>query len=90
MTIGGYKKEIDYERLGPTMMIAASLILAVRTARRPTEYSDNLSNREWEEEFAFAVKVASSLLSIAIQRKPELFKHKDVAWHVPDDSDVQP
>jgi hypothetical protein len=90
MTIGGYKKEIDYERLGPTMMIAASIILAIRTAKRPPGYSESLSNRDWEEEFEFAVKVASALLGIAIHRKPELFKHKDVAWHVPDDSDVLP
>jgi hypothetical protein len=89
MKIGGYKKAIDYERLGATMMVSASMILAIRTAKRPPQYSENLSNRDWEEEVEFAVKVANHLLSAAIKRRPEMFKHKDVAWYVPDDEDVQ-
>ena len=72
------------------MMISASIILAIRTAKRPPQYSENLSTRDWEAEFEFAVKMASSLLGIAIHRKPELFQHKDVDWYVPDEEDVMP
>jgi hypothetical protein len=42
MTIGGYDKRIDYERLGPTMMIAASIIIAIRTAKRLPGFSESL------------------------------------------------
>ena len=62
------------QRLGPTMMISASLILAIRTAKRPPEYSKYLSNRDYEAELEFAVKVAGRLLDTAIRRKPGFSK----------------
>ncbi len=90
MKVGGYNREIDLERLGPTLMISASIILAIRTAKRPPEYSENLSNRDWEAELDFAVKIASRLLDAATRRKPEFFRHKDIAWHMPTDEDTVP
>ena len=90
MKVGGTDKRIDYERLGPTMMLSAAVILAIRTAKRPPQFDQAFSNRDWEAEFEFAVKIASRLLNIAIHRKPELFQHKDVAWYVPDEEDLVP
>jgi hypothetical protein len=31
--VGGVRKEVEYQKLGPALLIAASLVLAVRTAR---------------------------------------------------------
>jgi hypothetical protein len=33
MRVGGYNKAIDYAKLGPTLVIASSIVLALRTAR---------------------------------------------------------
>jgi len=30
---GGYRREVDYQELGPALLIASSLVLAIRTAR---------------------------------------------------------
>ena len=89
MKVGGHNREIDYERLGATLVIAAAIILAIRTARKPPRYDEGFSNRDWEEEMDFATRVAGHLVNAATRRKPEFFKHKDVAWYEPDDQDVQ-
>lgn len=37
--IGGYRREVDYEKLGPALLIASNLVLAIRTARWPAIHS---------------------------------------------------
>jgi hypothetical protein len=29
--IGGYRREVDFQKLGPALIIASSLVLAIRT-----------------------------------------------------------
>lgn len=31
--VGGVRKEVDYQKMGPALLIASSLVLAIRTAR---------------------------------------------------------
>lgn len=31
--VGGFRSEVDYQKLGPALLIASSLVLAIRTAR---------------------------------------------------------
>ena len=33
--IGGYHEDIDWPKLGPSLLIASCLIVAIRTAKRP-------------------------------------------------------
>ena len=87
---GGYTKEVDRERLGPTLDIAASMIVAIRTARMLKPEGDPLlSNRELDEEIDRALKLAQRVLSSATHRWPEMFRQKEVpAWYEPDGTDV--
>ena len=48
--IGGYRHEVDHQKLGPALLIASSLVLAIRTARWSPTLSDGLSNVEWDKE----------------------------------------
>jgi hypothetical protein len=48
--VGGYRREVDYQKLGPALLIASSLVLAIRTARWDVTHSDGLANVEWEKE----------------------------------------
>lgn len=41
--IDGVRKEVDYQKL-PTLLIASSLVLAIRTARWPTPHSEGLEH----------------------------------------------
>jgi len=86
--IGGYRSEVDQQKLGPALVIASSLILAIRTARWPTTHSDGLANMEWEKEVEHSVRIAKIVLSHLTARSPELFQTKDVPWYVATDDDV--
>jgi hypothetical protein len=46
--IGGFRREVDYQKLGPALLIASSLVLAIRTSRLDPMQSDGLANLEWE------------------------------------------
>lgn len=46
--IGGFRKEVDYQKPCPALLIAASLVLAVRTARWPATHSDGLADVDWQ------------------------------------------
>jgi hypothetical protein len=86
--IGGHRREVDYQRLGPTLLIASSLVLAIRTARWTATHSDGLAHVEWEKEVEHSVRVARIVLSHLAARSPELFQTKDVPWYVATDDDV--
>jgi hypothetical protein len=76
--IGGYPREVDFQKLGPALIIASSLVLAVRTARWPPTHSDGLANIESEKEVEHSVRIAKVVLSHAVARCPEMFQMKDV------------
>ena len=86
--IGGYRREVDHQKLGPALLIASSLVLAIRTARWSPTHSDGLAQVEWEKEVAHSVRIAKVVLSHLTVRCPELFQRKDVPWYVPSDEEV--
>lgn len=86
--IGGYRREIDQQRLGPALLIAASMVLAIRTARWSPMASDGFANVDWENEMQHSVRMARIVLSHLTSRYPEFFPAKDVPWYVPSDDDV--
>jgi hypothetical protein len=85
--VGGYRSEVDQQKLGPALMIASSLILAIRTARWPATHSDGLSNTEWEKEVEHSVRMGRLVLSHLTTRYPDLFQTKQVPWYVATDDD---
>jgi hypothetical protein len=42
MRVGGVRREVDQQKLGPALLIASSLVLAIRTARWSPTHSDGL------------------------------------------------
>jgi hypothetical protein len=86
--IGGYRREVDYQKLGPALLIASSLVLAIRTARWSPTHSDGLAHVEWEKETEHSVRIAKIVLSHLTSRCPELFQTKDVPWYVATDDEV--
>lgn len=85
--IGGYRSEVDQQKLGPALVIASSLILAIRTARWPAIHSDGLANMEWEKEVEHSVRIGRLVLSHLTARHPDLFQSKQVPWYVATDDD---
>lgn len=85
--IGGYRRDVDYQKLGPALVIASSLVLAIRTARWLPTTSDGLAHVEWEKEVEHSVRIAKIVLSHLKSRSPELFQTKEVPWYVATDED---
>ena len=86
--VGGYRRDVDYQKLGPALLIASSLVLAIRTARWSPTTSDGLAHVEWEKEVEHSVRVAKIVLSHLTSRCPELFQTKEVPWYVATDENV--
>jgi hypothetical protein len=86
--LGGYRREVDRQKLGPALLIASSLVLAVRTAQWNPTHSDELSHIEWDSEVEHSIRVAKIVLSHLTARSPEFFQVKDVPWYVATDDEV--
>ncbi len=86
--VGGYRREVDHQKLGPALLIASSLVLAIRTARWSPTHTDGLAQVEWDTEVEHSVRIAKIVLSHLTARSPELFQMKEVPWYVATDDDV--
>ena len=86
--VGGHRREVDFQKLGPALLIASSLVLAIRTARWSPTHSDGLAHVEWDTEGEHSVRIAKIVLSHLTARCPELFQMKDVPWYVATDEEV--
>ena len=86
--IGGYRREVDHQKLGPALLIASSLVLAIRTARWTPTHSDGVSYADWDKEVEHSVRIAKIVLSHLTSRCPELFQTRDVPWYIPVDDEV--
>ena len=85
---GGVRKEVDYQKLGPALLIAASLVLAVRTARWPATHSDGLADVELRKEVEHSARIAKAMLTHLTSRFPDLFRSRDVPRYEATDDDV--
>jgi hypothetical protein len=87
MQIGGYNKEPDWVRLGPSLLIASCVILAIRTAKWAARTGQTNSERDLEVEIDHSIHLAGRVLGVLVSRKANLFPSKDVPWYVADDAD---
>ena len=87
MEIAGYRKEVDLGRLGTTLVIASSLILAIRTARWPRNVVETASQPEWDAEVEQSIRMAHSILAHLLTKSPFLFQQKDVPWYQPSENE---
>jgi hypothetical protein len=55
MRAGGFRREVDQRKLDPALLIASSLVLAIRTARWNPTHSDGLATsickKKWNTAF---------------------------------------
>jgi hypothetical protein len=89
MQIGGYNKRPDWVKLGPSLLIASCIILAIRTAKWAARNgSGTASDRDLEVEIDHSIHLADRVLSALLTRKENLFPSKDVPWYMPSEDDV--
>ena len=54
LDVGGYHDRPDWPKMGPSLLIATCLIVAIRTAKWPARSDDKLCDQEMNEEIEFA------------------------------------
>jgi len=86
--VGGFRRDVDYQKLGPALLIASSLILAIRTARWPATHSDGLADVDWQKEVEHSARVAKKMLSHLVSKHAELFAQKETPRYEATDDDV--
>lgn len=87
MRVAGYRQEIDFAKMGPTLVIASSLILAVRTAKWSRTMGQGTSNVEWEAEVEASILMAHRIFSHLASKSPFLFPRKEVPWFEPEEGE---
>jgi len=56
LDVGGYHDRPDWPKMGPSLLIASCLILAIRTARWNPILDPSLANQDMNDEIQFAIK----------------------------------
>jgi hypothetical protein len=85
--IGGYREDIDWPKLGPSLLIASCLIVAIRTAKRLPVFSSHTYDGELDKEVDYAIHVAGRVLSHLVSQKESLFPRKREPWYHANEED---
>jgi hypothetical protein len=85
--IGGYEEQPDWPKMGPSLLIATALILAIRTAKWSVRSEQLLSNQNLEKEIEYAAYLAGRVFAKLVAAHPSIFPNKKQPWYQPDEED---
>lgn len=89
LDIGGYEQRPDWPKMGPSLLIASCLILAIRTSKWPPRSGGGTtSERDLEVEIENAIHLAGRVLSALVGRHQNIFPLRKEPWFVPNGDDV--
>ena len=87
MEIGGYENTPAWPKMGPSLLIATCLIVAIRTARWSVNNDATTSQMNLEEEIRYAASIAKRVLGTLIAESPSIFPSVRTPWHQPTGDD---
>ena len=87
MEVSGYNDVPDWPKMGPSLLIATCLIVAIRTAKWSATIDARNSNSELDKEITFAASVAQRVLSALTSTHPSLFPSRRQPWYRATDED---
>jgi hypothetical protein len=87
MNIGGYEDRPDWPKMGPSLLIATCLILAIRTARWPTRSNSTASDCDLDQEIDHAAYLAGRVLAALVASHSSIFPNAKQPWYQPDDEE---
>ena len=73
--------------MGPSLLIATCLILAIRTAKWAARSDNTASNMDLEKEIDHAAHLAGRALAKLIAKNPSIFPNAKKPWYQPDGED---
>lgn len=87
LEVGGYNDRPDWPKMGPSLLIATCLIVAIRTAKWPARSDPLLSDQELEKEIDYAAHVANRVLMKLMGKHDAIFPQRREPWYQPDGKD---
>lgn len=88
LDIGGFEDQPNWPKMGPSLLIATCLILAIRTAKWPSHFDEKLSASDLDREIDYAAHLEGSVLRVLVSRHPCNFPSVRTPWYQPSDEDV--
>ena len=88
LEIGGHHDRPDWPKMGPSLLIATCLILAIRTAKWAARSDAALSEVDLDLEIDHSAHLASRVLSKLVGKHPSMFPALKVPWYQASDEDV--
>jgi hypothetical protein len=73
--------------MGPSLLIATCLILAIRTAKWAARSDSTASNTDLETEIDHAADLAGRVLMKLVSASPSIFPKAKKPWYQPDGED---
>jgi len=89
LEVGGYNSRPDFPKMGPSLLIASCLILAIGTAKWPPNCDPSLAEKRLEDEIDFSIQTANRVLANLVAKYASLFPHVKEPWYQPDNEDVR-
>ena len=88
LDIGGYEQSPDWPKMGPSLLIATCLILAIRTAKWPRRSAGTTaSDEDLESEIAHSAHLAGRVFAHLVSAHPSLFPSFKKPWYAPNGED---
>jgi hypothetical protein len=87
LEVGGYEDRPDWPKMGPSLLIAACLVLAIRTAKRPALFDTSCSEVDLEAEIQYSIHLARRVLSMLVSHDEAIFPRRKQPWYRPNGED---
>ena len=89
LDVGGYHDRPDWPKMGPSLLIATCLIVAIRTAKWPPRADPLLSDQDMNNEIEFAIQTAYRVLVHLSTKYESIFPQKKEPWYQANEEDVR-
>ena len=89
LDVGGYHDRPDWPKMGPSLLIATCLIVAIRTAKWPARSDAALCDQELNEEIEFAAYTARRVMMLLMTKFEAIFPQRKEPWYQANDEDVR-
>lgn len=87
LEVGGYNDRPDWSKMGPSLLSATCLIVAIRTAKWPARFDPLPSDQDLEKEIDHAAHVANRVLMKLMSKHEAIFPRRKEPWYQPDGED---
>ena len=81
--VGGHQERPDWPEMGPSLLIATCMIVAIRTAKWPARTDPLLCEQDMNVEIQNAMQIAYRVLANLTSKYESIFPQKKEPWYQP-------